>query len=109
AWPGYSPAVRRECLEALFARTDRLNALLDSVEQKTVLTGHLEPARIEQLRKHRDPRVRERAVKVFAGQVAADRQKVIDAYRAALDLKGDRARGKAIFKKNCATCHRLEN
>src|SRR5207248_920526 len=27
----------------------------------------------------------------------------------ALDLKADAARGKLVFKKNCATCHRLEN
>ena len=41
--------------------------------------------------------------------VAPERQKVVDAYRPALDLKGDRTRGKALFKKTCATCHRLEN
>ena len=28
-------------------------------------------------------------------------------YRAALDLNGDPARGKEIFRKNCATCHRV--
>src|SRR5258708_10287470 len=29
--------------------------------------------------------------------------------KAAHDLNGDKERGKAAFKKNCATCHRLEN
>jgi putative membrane-bound dehydrogenase-like protein len=109
AWPGYSPSVRRECVEALFARTERLNALLDAIEKQTVLAGQLEPARVEQLRKHREPRLRERALKLLAGQGTADRQKVVVAYRAALDLKGDRIRGKGLFRKNCATCHRLEN
>src|SRR5262249_10832252 len=37
----------------------------------------------------------------------ADRRKVLDAYRAALKQPGDRARGKAVFLKNCASCHRL--
>jgi putative heme-binding domain-containing protein len=46
---------------------------------------------------------------VLAGQVAADRQKVVEAYRPALDLKSDAARGKAVFKKHCTTCHRLES
>ena len=109
AWSGYSPAVRRECVEALFARADRLQALLSALEKKTVLGGQLEPARVEQLRKHRDPAVRTRAQKVLAGVAAPERQKVVDAYRPALDLKGDRPRGKALFKKTCATCHRLEN
>src|SRR5205823_3102686 len=73
------------------------------------LAGQLEPARVEQLRRHRDARVRARARKVLAGQLAADRQKVVETYRPALDLKADRARGRAVFRKNCATCHRLEN
>jgi putative heme-binding domain-containing protein len=109
AWSGYSPTVRRECVEALFARTERLRALLAALEQKTVLTGQLEPARVEQLRRHRDAAVRARAQKVLAGVAAPERQKVVDAYRPALDLKADRMRGKVLFKKTCATCHRLEN
>ena len=32
----------------------------------------------------------------------------MDAYQKALELKGDPARGKAIFKKECSACHRLE-
>ena len=108
-WGGYSPVVRRECAEALFARADRLLALLDAVEKKQVVVNHLEPARIALLKKHRDAKVRERAEKVFAGAVAMKRQQVIDAYKPALELKADRARGKLAFKKACATCHRLEN
>lgn len=107
-WAGYSPAVRREVLEALFTRADRLPRLLDAIEKKAVRANQIEPARLAQLRKHPDPKLRRRAVALLAGQVAPDRQKVVAAYRAALDLKGDRARGKTAFKKNCATCHRLE-
>ncbi len=108
-WAGYSPAVRREAAEALFARADRLPALLTALEQKKVLANQLEPLRLEQLRKHPNARVREKARPVLAGQVAADRRKVVEAYRDALDLKADAGRGKAVFKKTCATCHRLEN
>jgi putative heme-binding domain-containing protein len=109
SWGSYSPAVRREVLEALFARAERLSVLLKAIEQKKVLAGQLEPFRLEQLRKHPNPRVRKEALALLAGQIAADRQKVVDAYRAALDLTADAGRGKAVFKKNCATCHRLEN
>jgi putative membrane-bound dehydrogenase-like protein len=108
-WSGYSPAVRREATEALFARTDRLPALLTALEEKKVLANQIEPIRLVQLRKHPNARLRQRAVEVLAGQVAVDRQKVVEAYREALDLKADPGRGKAVFKKNCATCHRLEN
>jgi putative membrane-bound dehydrogenase-like protein len=109
AWAGYSPAVRREVVEALFARADRLPHLLAALEEKKVLANQLEPLRVEQLRKHPNAKLRERALRVLVGQTAPERQKVVTAYRAALDLKADAGRGKAVFKKNCAICHRLEN
>jgi putative membrane-bound dehydrogenase-like protein len=107
-WGGHSPAVRREVLAALFARPERLAALVSALEAKRVLPSQVEPLRLEQLRRHPDAKLRVRAVKVLAGTVAPERRKVIDAYREALALKTDGARGKAVFKKNCASCHRLE-
>jgi putative membrane-bound dehydrogenase-like protein len=109
SWSTYSPVVRREALEAMFARPERLQELLAAVEQKKVLPNHIEPSRIDQLRKHPDMTIRRRSLTLFAGQQAPDRQKVIEAYKAVLDLKADAARGKGVFKKTCATCHRLEN
>ncbi len=108
-WGSYSPTVRREVLEALFQRPGRLSALLDAVEAKKVLAGQIEPQRLEQLRRHPDAKLRQRAQKLLAGQTSADRRKVVEDYGAALELKGDAARGKAVFKKTCATCHRLES
>jgi putative membrane-bound dehydrogenase-like protein len=108
-WSTYSPSARREVAEVLFARADRLPALLTALEQKKVLANQLEPSRREQLREHSNVKVRERALIVFAGQIAPERQKVVEAYQSALDLKADAIQGKAVFKKNCATCHRLEN
>lgn len=108
AWPSASPTLRREMSEALFARRERVAALVTALEKKQVLAMHLEPARLAQLHKLPDASLRQRAAKVLAGQRAPERRKVIDAYRAALDLKGDPANGKKVFQKNCATCHRLE-
>jgi putative heme-binding domain-containing protein len=108
-WTSYSPTSRREVLEALFARTDRLGQLLTAIEEKKVPTAQVEPARLEQLRKHPNAAVRQRAQKLLAGSGTPDRRKVVEDYKAALDLKGDAARGKMLFKKTCSTCHRLEN
>jgi putative heme-binding domain-containing protein len=109
SWNSYSPAVRREVLESLFARSDRLRQFLAAVEAKKVLAGQIEPSRVNQLRKHPNKQLRQQALKLFAGLAATDRQKVVKEYEAALDLKADAGRGKAVFKKTCATCHRLEN
>jgi putative membrane-bound dehydrogenase-like protein len=108
AWDGYSPDLRREATEALFARPDRLTALLDAIEGKKVSAAHVEAARADVLRKHPDATIRERATKLLAGQVTADRKKVLDDYQPALALKGDAARGREVFRKNCTACHRLD-
>jgi putative membrane-bound dehydrogenase-like protein len=109
AWNSYSPSVRREVVEALFARAARLPRLLDAIEQKKVLSNQLEPLRLEQLRKHANADIRTRAQRLLAGQETLQRQKIVAAYREALERKADAARGKAVFKKNCTVCHRLED
>jgi len=109
SWSSYSPVVRREVLEALFSRAERLPKLLDAIAHKKVLAGQLEPARLAQLRKHPNPKIRQQAARVLAGQIAPDRQKVVLAYQDALMLKADPAKGKLVFQKTCSTCHRLEN
>ncbi len=55
-----------------------------------------------------DERLRERARKLFAATKLGKRQDVVAAYQKALQLKGDAAKGKAVFKNQCSTCHRLE-
>jgi putative heme-binding domain-containing protein len=108
-WSSYSPAVRREVTEALLARPERVRALLDAIAKKKVLPLQLEPARLDQLRKHPQKALRDQAVKLLAGQAAPARQKVLDDYKTVLETTGNPTMGKALFKKICATCHRLEN
>jgi putative membrane-bound dehydrogenase-like protein len=108
-WASYSPVLRREVLEALFARPDRVAYLLTALEQKKVQPNQIEPARLEQLRKYPDAALRQRAQALLAGRGSPDRRKVLEEYKSVLDLKGDAARGKAAFKKTCSTCHKLEN
>jgi putative heme-binding domain-containing protein len=109
SWEGYSPQIRREVLEALFAGPERVSQLLDAIEAKKVFAGQLEPSRLDLLRKYPNAKIRQRAEKLLAGLGSPDRQKVISDYRPALNLKADSARGEIVFKKVCSTCHRLEN
>lgn len=106
-WQQLGPSVRREVLEQLSAVPARVAALLDAVEQGQVKPADVEPTRIAQLKAHRNATIRNRAVKVFAGQGGADRAKLIDQYREALELAGIAERGRAVFKQHCAACHKL--
>jgi putative membrane-bound dehydrogenase-like protein len=107
-WESYGPVARREVLEALFARPDRVKHLLQAVEQRRVLPAHLDAARVAQLRRHPDAAVRRKAETLLSGRPGGDRRRVVDDYRAALALPSDAGRGRAVFKKVCATCHRLD-
>ena len=108
AWPGFSPQVRASAVEGLFSRPAWIVAFLDAVEQGQVKRGDVDPARIQLLQTHADVRLRGRAAKLFAAAQLARRHDVVAAYQKALELKGDPARGKAVFKKECSACHELE-
>lgn len=106
-WPSASPSVRREILEAMLRQPARVNVLLDEIESKRMKAGELDPLRTRQLANHKDEKIRERAKKLLADNVPADRQKVLKQYQQALLIKGNAKDGREVFKKNCATCHRV--
>ena len=107
-WRGFGPSVRREAAEVLFARADRLEALLDALEAGSIAAADLDPDRRKQLLTHPREAVRERASKQLGESSRADRGPLIASYRAAAELAGDSGRGKQAYQANCATCHRAE-
>jgi putative heme-binding domain-containing protein len=106
-WDEYGPAVRREAVEALCARPGRLTKLLDAIAAKQVSPAQIEAARRLQILRIPNAAVRKRAQELFANIGNPDRRKIIEDYRSALELKPDLIRGKALFVKNCTTCHRV--
>jgi len=107
-WKQHSPQVRGAIVDVLLTRSTWTASLLSSLEDGCVPAAELDPGRRQRLLSRRDPNVKARAEAVFAHQ-AKPRQAVVDSYRPALVIKGDRAAGAAVFKKLCATCHRLGN
>jgi putative heme-binding domain-containing protein len=106
-WKGYGPKLRSQVLEVLFQREERVLELLAALERKHVLAAEIGAAQRQRLLEHRSTAVQKRAAKLFAGQVNADRQKVVEEYKSVLLLKGDVERGLQVFTKTCATCHRV--
>jgi putative membrane-bound dehydrogenase-like protein len=109
AFPALSPQVRESALEAIFARPERIAALLDAVEAKKFAASDVPPARVQLLTRSGTPELRDRAQKLLGAQTAGRRADVVASYREALKLTGDVARGRALFQKNCNACHRTEN
>ena len=104
-----TPAIRRAILAALFASKERQLRLLEAIEQGQIAASELDAVRVNQLTQSKDETLRERAKKILAATAPASRKEVLDAYQSALSLKGDPQRGKAVFVKNCSTCHRVDS
>ena len=68
--------------------------------------GRHRPRPSPRLLTHRDGELKARAEALFSHQTTS-RQRVVDAYRPALGLKGNPDAGAPLFKKLCASCHRL--
>jgi putative heme-binding domain-containing protein len=107
-WKTHSPQVRGAILDALLSRASWTSSLLAALEDGCVPPAEIDPARRQLLVSRRSGAIKARAQAVFAHE-SKPRQAVVDSYRPALGAKGDRARGAAVFKKLCASCHRLGN
>ncbi len=108
-WTAHSPSLRNQILDALAAREAWSLAVLNAVEAGQINASQLDARRRQQFLTSRSKAVRDKAEKVLAGGVDANRQKLVEAYLAAASSGGgDAARGKAAFAKRCANCHRLE-
>ncbi len=108
AWPTLGPRLRTEATEALFSRTPWLDALLAAAEAGKLSLADLDPARLRTLESHPNRAIRDRAAPLLAKIKLGRRQDVVDAYRGALTAGGDISRGRQVFSKVCAACHRLE-
>ena len=79
-----------------------------AIENELISPSQLDPARIEFLLSHSDEKIRRQASRLVSSARLARREDAVAAYRDVLQMKGHAARGKAVFKKQCATCHKLE-
>lgn len=109
AWPTFSPKLRSAATEVIFSRGEWLIPFLEAVEKGDVPASDLEPTRIKLLETNSNTKLRDLARQLAAKINLGRRQDVLEAYKPALSLKGDPAKGKMTFQKICATCHRLEN
>jgi putative membrane-bound dehydrogenase-like protein len=109
-WQGHTPQVRKSVLQAVFARANRLPALLDAIDGESVLRADINAIQREQLTTARHEQIASRAKRLFADPTAsAELQQRIDRYQQALSAKGDAERGKPVFIKHCLACHKLKN
>jgi hypothetical protein len=107
AWDHYSPALRETVLNVLLARRMQIEPLLAALESGELPAAALNSARRQILAKHDDPKIRDRAAKLFA-QAEVSREAAIERAKGALALTQKPEHGREVFRQLCATCHRLD-
>ncbi len=101
------PALREEILAALMTQAEHLPGLLSALEVGTIPVGAIDAARRRQLAASLDPEIQRRARTIF-GAVQGDRGKVFESLKEVIALKANPENGRTVFRRECASCHRLD-
>ena len=107
SYPTQTPLIRRAIQDLLLTSEPYIGMLLTALESGSISVSEIDPARQTRLSKSRSKELSARADKLFASSISADRAEVLARYQAAIRTKGDPTRGRAVFEKNCVTCHRV--
>ncbi len=111
-YPSAPPAVRARILGLLGTRREWAGALLDAIEQRRIPARDLSTAQVQLIAQQSDPALLARLEAAW-GKVprvgSPEKKKRIAEIRGLLPEgdKGNAARGKPIFRENCAVCHKL--
>lgn len=103
-----TPSARTTAIRVLLGRAASTKVLLDAVEKGTLKLTDLALDQKQALAAHPNKAIRAVATKLLAkgGDLPSpDRQKVVEKFMPLIKKKGDAAKGKAVFKNQCAKCH----
>jgi putative heme-binding domain-containing protein len=113
-WRSYEPNLRVDVLNVLLSRAAWTEQLLDALE-----LGNINPAQIstpnqQKMLGHSQVAIRERAQKLFTRsgdrrQLLKQYAQVLESTAQVLESTGEATKGAALFRQNCATCHRLHD
>jgi len=103
-WNILTPRLRSTAVGALLSRTSRLEAVLTALESGQISGANFSSPQVDFLRTHRDPAIRQRALRLF-GPVPRQRPDAMRQFQSALGLKGAASRGWEIYVARCVACH----
>ena len=106
-WRGHSPTIRTAIVDSLMQRNPLRSELLNAIERKDIAVSDLDASRREALLTGGPPEIQARAKKLLASTVSSSRSEVLELFRPALELDAVIERGRVVFEKRCAACHKL--
>jgi putative heme-binding domain-containing protein len=106
AWPGLGPVARGRAIDVWLSRPAWTIDLLDRIAAREILAGSLALQQRDRLLSHPDKAIARRAAGELAGGATSARQDVVARYAGALAGAGDAGRGREVYRRACAACHR---
>ncbi|MEE2705929.1 MAG: PVC-type heme-binding CxxCH protein [Planctomycetota bacterium] len=107
-WRQFSPQVRTRAHDVLFSRDVWLANLLEAAAAEKISVRNLDSARLKLIAKRDDSELHAQATLLIKRTAVGPREAVLKSYAEVVKQKGDIERGRGVFKKVCAACHRLE-
>ncbi len=103
-----TPTAQQAVVGILLTRTVWTETLLTAVAEQELPANTLSMAQLSALQHSRSSRVRELVSRLTAEMQSTPRSQVLAQWQDVLQLNGEATRGREVFRKNCAKCHRLE-
>lgn len=111
-FPSALPGIRQEIFSAIRNNPKRLSSMVSLLESGKLSTKVFDASQIQALSAIRGNDIAARLAKVLSSSANTNRQRVVEEYLtqfATMPVGKSEHRGKSIFAKHCATCHRLDN
>jgi putative membrane-bound dehydrogenase-like protein len=111
SYPNLKPQLQSAAVDLLGGRIKWSIALLQSVENKSIAASAVTVDQLRQMLLHKDERIGELIGKhwgkIAPATAAEKRQQIASLTKVLSQGEGDILRGKPLFEKNCANCHKL--
>ncbi len=105
--PSASPRLQRTILPLIASSPARLALLAEQLDAGGITAGQLGASELSKLVESASGQTKSQLQTHLAGIVNSDRSQVVERYKDCLALESDVGRGMELFRKHCASCHRV--
>ena len=105
-WDVLTPEIRNEAINTFMVDSQRMVLFIDAMERDKIKPSSVDFGTSVHLMLNKNDNLRERARVLFTKN-ERERKIVNKEYQHALELKGDPAKGKAVYQQSCAICHQV--
>ncbi len=106
-WRTLTAPARSEAADAMFLAPGRARLLVEAIRNGDVQPWTLNFFQKRNLIMNRDESIRAVA-RPLLEEKAGEREKILQSYETALSKTGDAARGRQVFERVCAKCHKFQ-